>query len=92
MTEVQDDGTGFEEVVVRRAGDLGVDSESERPTIRGPGDRGWGNDLKTPAWDEVRTMINPTEYEPKTHVATIHYDLDAWEYTVEFFVKVDRDE
>ncbi|PGF13810.1 hypothetical protein CP556_25110 [Natrinema sp. CBA1119] len=88
---MSEDGAGFEEVVVRRAGDLGVDSESEPPTIRGPGDHGWGDDLKTPAWNEVREKIDPADYDAKTHVATIHYDLDAWEFTIEFFVEVDRE-
>ncbi|MDS0478675.1 hypothetical protein [Natrinema sp. 1APR25-10V2] len=91
MPEEQDDGTGYEEVVVRRVGDLGYTNDSEPPGIRGLGDHGWGTDLKTPAWDEVRKKIDPGDYEPKTHVATIHYDLDAWEYTIEYLVEVDRD-
>lgn len=34
-------------------------------------------DLKTPAWDEVRDVIDVQDYEVGTQVATIHYDLDA---------------
>ena len=86
-----DDGTGFEEVVVRQAGDLGVTVDSEPPLIRGVKDHGWGDDLKVPAWRSVREKIDPSDHNPKTHVATIHYDLDAWEYTIEYHVEVVRD-
>ena len=85
------DVTGFEEVTVRRAGDLGRSHDSDLPTTRGPRDYGWGTDLKSPAWDEVKAKIDPADYDPKMHVATIHYDLDAWEYTIEYHVDVERD-
>lgn len=84
--------TGVEEVVVRRAGDLGVSPDSEPPLIRDVGDYGWGTDLKTPAWEQVREQIDPADHPAKTHVATIHYDLDAWEFVVEFLVEVERQE
>jgi len=88
---MSEDATGFEEIVVRRAGDLCSTTDSEPPGIRGPQDHGWGTDLKTPAWDDVRENVDPAEYEAKTHVATVHYDLDAWEYTIEYLVEIDRE-
>jgi hypothetical protein len=86
-----DKKTGYEKVVVRRAGDLGTTTDSEPPAIQGVGDYGWGTDLKSPAWDKVKEKIDPDDFDPKTHVATIHYDLDAWEYTIEYLVEVERD-
>lgn len=86
MTEA----TGYTEVVVAE----GVDGspefrktiDSEPPEIRDVGDYGWGTDLKTPAWDDVRDRLDPDDGELGMHVATIHYDLDAWEYRVEYHV------
>lgn len=86
MTEA----TGYTEVVVAE----GVDGspefrktvESEPPGIRDVGDYGWGNDLKTPAWEEVRDRLNPADFEVGTQVATIHYNLDAWEYHIQYHV------
>lgn len=92
MAIMSDDATGFEEIVVRRAGDLGSSTDSEPPTIRDTGDHGWGSDLKTPAWDEIREKVDPDNHEPKTHVATVRYDLDAWEYTIEYRVEVSREQ
>jgi len=87
-----DEATGFEDIVVAE----GVDGspefrttvESEPPTLSGLKARGWGTDLKTPAWDDVRDRLDPTDFELGARVATIHYDLDAWEYRVEY--QVDR--
>lgn len=86
MTEA----TGYQEVVVAE----GVDGapefrktvDSEPPTLSGLKARGWGTDLQTPAWDDVRDRLDPADYELGTHVATIHYDLDAWEYRVHYHV------
>jgi len=84
------DATGYQEVVVAE----GVDGapefrktvDSEPPSIRDVGDWGWGTDLQTPAWDDVRERLDPTDYELGAHVATIHYDLDDWGYRVEYHV------
>ncbi|WP_339105907.1 hypothetical protein [Haloterrigena salinisoli] len=84
---MSNDGTGFEKVVVRRAGDLGVDTDPEPPEIRGPGDSGSGSDLQTPAFNEIRERVDLDEHDAKTHVATIWYDPDTWEYTVEYSVE-----
>jgi len=83
--------TGYQEVVVAE----GVDGspefrktvESEPPTLSGLKARGWGTDLQTPAWDDVRERLDPTDYELGTHVATIHYDLNVWEYRVDYHVR-----
>lgn len=91
-----DAATGYEEIVVS---DDGVDTdlelrttvESEPPSIRDHGDYGWGDDLKVPAWDAVRDVIDVEAHDAGAHVATIHYDLDAWDYTIEFLVETDRD-
>lgn len=63
-------------------------SASSPPTV-GRGIR-LGFLLKTPAFDDVRDAVDLEAHEPGTHVATIHYDLDAWEYTVEFLVETNR--
>ena len=88
---MSEDKTGYEKIVVREAGDLGSSTDSEPPGIRDEGDHGWGTDLKTPAWDAVREKIDPEDYEPKTHVATIHYNLDEWDFVIEYLVEVDRE-
>jgi len=85
------DSMRYEKIVVREAGGLGSTTDSEPPDIRDESNHGWRMDLKTPAWDAVRANINPGEYEPKTHVATIHYDLDEWDFVIEYLVEVDRE-
>ncbi|ADB63734.1 hypothetical protein Htur_5005 (plasmid) [Haloterrigena turkmenica DSM 5511] len=87
---MSNDGTGFEKVVVRRTGDLDVETGSEPPEIRGSGDYGYGSDLQTPAFDGIHECLDPDEHDAKTHVATIWYDLDAWEYTSEYSGEGDR--
>lgn len=90
---MSDDGaTGYHEVVVRDAGDLGYTNDSEPPGIRGTKDHGWGTDLKTPAWSEIRDRLEDRgldveELEAGTHVATIRYDLDAWTYEIEWILE-----
>ena len=81
----------YEKIVVRSAGDLAISTDSEPPDTRDEDDRDWGGDLKTPAWDAMRENINPSDYEPNTHVATIHYDLDEWDFVIEYLVEVDRE-
>jgi hypothetical protein len=88
MTE---DNMTYEKIVVKEASDLGSTTDSEPPDIRDEGDHGWEIDLKTLAWDAVRENINPSDYEPKTHVATIHYDLDELDFVIEYLVEVDRE-
>lgn len=83
------DATGFEEVVASADGvntemEFRTTVDSEPPSIRDVGDRGWGTDLKTPAWEEVRDRLDPHDYADGTRVATIHYDLDAWTVDVEY--------
>jgi len=86
-----DDNMRYEKIVVREAGDLDSSTDSEPPDTRGEGDRDQGVDLKTLAWDAVRENINPSDYEPQTHVATIHYDLEEWDFVIEYLVEVDRE-
>ena len=81
----------YEKIVVRSAGDLAISTDSEPPDTRDEDDRDWGGDLKTPAWDAMRENINPSDYESNTHVATIHYDLDEWDFVIEYLVEVDRE-
>jgi len=88
---MSEDNMRYEKIVVREAGDLGSSTDSEPPDIHDADDHGRRMDLKTPAWDAVRANINPSDYEPKTHVATIHYDLDEWDFVIEYLVEVDRE-
>lgn len=89
MTDDETDpATGYERVVVADDGYLGVSNDSEGPKIRGLGDHGWGDDLKVPAWNEIRERFDPEELEAGTHVATIYYDLDRWGYRIEWEIGV----
>ena len=81
----------YEKIVVRETDDLGSSTDSEPPDTRDEGDHDRGVDLKTPAWEAVRENINPSDYEPQTHVATIHYDLDKWDFVIEYLVEVSRE-
>lgn len=89
-----EEAAGHHKVVIRENSrgerDLGYTTGSDPPTSRSPADYGWGTELKTPAFDDVRDVVDLEAHEPGTHVATIHYDLDAWEYTVEFLVETNR--
>ena len=87
MTEA----TGYQEIVVAEGVDGSPEfrktTDSEPPTLSGLKSRGWGTDLQTPAWNDVRDRLDADDFELGTHVATIHYDLDAWEYRVEYHVE-----
>ncbi len=84
------DPTGFEKIVVSDSPDgslrIQTSADSKLPTIRNVGDQGWGDDLKMPAWGEIREYLDPADYEPGEHIATIQYDLAAWEYQIEYQV------
>lgn len=86
MTEA----TGYQDIVVAEGVDEAPEFrktvDSEPPTLSGLKARGWGTDLQTPAWDDVRERLDPADYELGTYVATIHYDLDDWSYRVEYHV------
>lgn len=89
----REEAVGYERVRVRRAGDLGVDPDSQTPEARGLKYHGWGTDLKAPAWDEVRDRladrgVDVAKLAPKTHVATIEYNLYDWTYSIRWELEI----
>jgi len=90
-SDQSDRNTGSEEVVVSDDGrerELRKTVDGEPPDIRGPQDYGYGDDLKVPAWDEVRNKLGDLDdYQDGELVATIHYDLDDWSYRIEWCVE-----
>jgi hypothetical protein len=89
---MNDDGTGFEIVTVRKkpdgSHDLGKSIDSEPPSIRDVGDYGWG-ELRTEAFDRVRDRLDPEEFDRHTELAKVHYDLDRWAYSIEWLVEIE---
>lgn len=78
--------TGFENVVVK-SGTLARGPDSKRPEIETAIDAGQDDQMFIPAWDEVEEEISPEDHDEGTHVATIHYDMDAKSYNVEYYVE-----
>lgn len=80
---------GWELVAVREtprgALDVGIGA-SDFPEFRDLEDRGFGTDLKTPAFDEIREHVDELDVEigPGDTVAVIYYDLENWSSDVEF--------
>lgn len=78
--------TGFEKVVVK-SGTLTQGPDSNRPEVNTAIDAGQDDLMFVPAWDEVREEVDPEDHEEGTHVATIHYDMDAKNYNIEYYVE-----
>lgn len=83
---------GFHEVVVARASngrpEFRKGAGSVAPKAK-PGEHfGWGSDLQQPAWNEILQNLNSEHYEIGEHVATIHYNLDSYEYDIDYHVKL----
>ncbi|GGK85319.1 hypothetical protein GCM10009067_41830 [Haloarcula sebkhae] len=72
---------------MKEAGYLSSTTDSEPSDIRDRGGHGWRIGLKTLVWDAVQENSNPSDYEPKTHPATIHYDLNAWDFVIEYLIE-----
>jgi len=63
---------------------LGIrQSESEQLEATGLKIHGYGSDLKSPAFDELRDRLDLDAFEPHEYVGTITIDVEEWVYAVE---------
>lgn len=50
--------------------------------------QGWGA-LQSAAYEAIEETIDLASRPPGTKIATVRYDLDAWDMTIEFHVEVE---
>jgi len=82
--------TGYETVVVK-SGTLERGEDTEFPEIHTAIDAGQDDMMFIPAWEDVEDEVDPDDHEEGTHVATIHYDMDAKSYDVEYYVETESE-
>ncbi|GAB7093187.1 hypothetical protein JCM30237_03390 [Halolamina litorea] len=82
--------TGYETVIVK-SDRLARGPETEMPEIDTAIDAGQDDKMFIPAWEDVREEITPEDHEEGTHVATIHYDMDAKSYELEYYVETESE-